>query len=81
MRRDRRHKTRFCSVDRLEEDKAVLLFDDGEEKVVEKDELPFELREGMVLKQEGGVLSPDEKETAGRRTEAAVLLNKILSKK
>ncbi len=69
-----------CSVDRIEEGIAVLLFDDGEEQRVDVSKFRFPLTEGLVLVEEEDGFAPDVKETDTRRKEAENLLEKILQK-
>ncbi|MCX6778921.1 MAG: DUF3006 domain-containing protein [Candidatus Magasanikbacteria bacterium] len=67
-----------CVIDRLEEDKAVLKFDDGQKLTIAIDFLPEDSVEGSVLdinfKEEGGA----EEE---RAKQAKAILNQILKNK
>ena len=71
---------RYCSVDRIEEDMAVLAFDDGEEVSVSLSEFGFSIEEGMMLYMADGFYHSYVDETERRRAEAALLLRKILNK-
>lgn len=71
---------RVCSIDRIEEEFAVLLFDDGEERTINKSLLPPGISEGAVLNEKDGTYETDENETSLRRKKAAGLLKKILEK-
>ena len=71
---------RLCSVDRLEDKTAVLLFDDGEERIINIKILDFLVEEGMILKETDGVFLLDRTETKRRKNEASALLKKILNK-
>ena len=71
---------RVCSIDRIEEEFAVLLFDDGEERTINKSLLPPGISEGAVLNEKDGTYETDENETALRREKATGLLKKILEK-
>jgi len=72
---------RYCSVDRIEGETAVLLFDSGKERRLASDSFKFQIEEGMVLKKKGGKYLFDGEETERRRASAAALLRKIKEKK
>lgn len=68
------------SVDRIENGMAVLISDDENELILPLSAFDFEVREGLVLKEDRGVFSADTNEESERREKAANLLKKILDK-
>jgi len=70
-------KKKSCVIDRLEEEKAVLKFDNGQILNVEIDFLPDGVGEGSVLDIN---FQDDEKEKENRELVAKSLLNEILKK-
>lgn len=68
------------SVDRFEEDYAVLVDDDGNTADVSKSVLPEKTREGSVLKYEDGKYVLDPKEEDDRRKHIISLQNKLFKK-
>ncbi|MCL2538934.1 MAG: DUF3006 domain-containing protein [Oscillospiraceae bacterium] len=71
---------RYCSIDRIEGETAVLLFDDGRKRHVATAALEFYAVEGMVLQKRGRRYLPDEEESNRRRAEAAAMIEKLLKK-
>ncbi|PIR13987.1 hypothetical protein COV49_00335 [Candidatus Falkowbacteria bacterium CG11_big_fil_rev_8_21_14_0_20_39_10] len=63
------------TVDRFEENKAILKTDDGPEIIWPKDKLPPEIREGDVL--DFSILKDEEAKTA-KKKQAKDILNEIL---
>ena len=56
------------AIDRFEEDKAVLVDDNGEIFVVERSLLPLDAAQGDVLLHNNGCYRLDKDETESRRT-------------
>lgn len=54
-------------IDRLEEEWAVCEDETKKMRVIPRSQLPEGLREGDVLKEEGGIFTPDPKATGERR--------------
>ena len=71
---------KFYSLDRFEEDFAVLVDDNGACVNVQKSELPINIKAGNVLCYENGkyMLAPDEE--AARRSRIKSLQNKLFKK-
>lgn len=57
----------YYSIDRFEEEWAVLQDDDGRSVTVERSRLPAQARQGDLLVEKEGAYFVDEKETAARR--------------
>lgn len=57
----------YYSIDRFEEEWAVLQDDDGRSVTVERSRLPAQARQGDLLTEKDGAYSVDENETAARR--------------
>lgn len=71
----------FYSIDRFEENFAVLISDeDGMSLCVDRESIPEDAKEGTVLKFENGeyIFDPDE---TSRRRKALFLRTKMLSRK
>ena len=67
----------FFSVDRFEEDFAVLVDENGVASSVKRDALPSEIKEGSVLSYVDGKYSIDKNEEKRRRKRILSLQNKI----
>lgn len=67
----------YFSVDRFEEDYAVLVDENGNSLPVERSLLPFEAKEGSVLKLDDGEYFLDRKEESARRKRIVSLQNKL----
>lgn len=70
----------FYSVDRIENDMAVLISDNENELVLPLSAFDFPLAEGMIVNEKDGVFAKDVDEERERRERAATLLKKILDK-
>ena len=70
----------FFSVDRFEEDFAVLVDENGSASSVRRDELPSGIREGSVLLYENEKYSIDKDEENRRRKRIVPLQNKLFKK-
>ena len=69
------------SIDRIEENIALLIDDDGKKIEIEVQQLPEGIREGDVLKSENGEYLSDEEETKRRKERILSLRNKLFKKK
>lgn len=67
-----------CVIDRLEETKAVLKFDDGQTLIVDIDFLPEGVGEGKVL--DFDLVGQNNRAEEDRSKQAKALLNEILKK-
>ena len=68
------------SVDRFEDDYAVLVDENGDTTDVRKSVLPEKTREGSILKYEDGKYELDPQEEDSRRKRIASLQNKLFKK-
>jgi DUF3006 family protein len=65
------------SVDRIEDNKAVLITQEGKQIIIDKDMIDFEIKEGEVIYLD---ITKDLKETQIKEQQAKDLLNQILTK-
>jgi len=65
------------SVDRIEEEKIVLITQEGKQIIIDKDIIDFEIKEGEVIYLD---ITKDLKETQLKEQQAKDLLNQILTK-
>lgn len=73
-----KQKKMTCVIDNLDENKAVLKFDDGQKLTVSIDCLPDETEEGGVM---SVFFGRSIEETQDREAKAKNILNQILKKK
>ena len=66
----------IATIDRIEEDKAVLIFDDGQNLPVSIGKLPSGIRQGDVIKLE---ISKDNNQSNKQENLAKDVLNEILN--
>lgn len=62
------------TIDRIEENKAVLIFDNSQELLIDITELPKDSKEGDVLE----IIFQSSLESAQRQQQAKAILNEIL---
>ena len=65
-----------ATIDRFEGDKAVIIFDDGQELIIEKKQLDFQANEGEVIYL---TLSLSQEETKNQESKAKEILKEILN--
>ncbi len=70
----------MLTVDRFEEDKAVI-FDDDRQMIIDRDKLSPFVREGdAVILSDSGIYVPDKAKTEQMRNDNLGLLQKLLNK-
>ena len=70
----------MLTVDRFEENKAVI-FDDDRQIIIDRDKLSPDVKEGdVVILSDSGVYVPDKAETEQIRDDNLSLLQKLLNK-
>ena len=70
----------FWVIDRIIDNQVYLISDEDETRVCRRDELPEGINEGLVLRDNGGLLIPDEEETARRREAAKSRLSRLFTR-
>ena len=66
-----------ATIDRFEGDKAVLIFADGQQLIIDKKDLAQEIKEGDIVYLK---ISPEATETDAKQAQAKDLLQEILKK-
>lgn len=69
------------SLDRIEEDVAVLVDEAGDSKTMPKETLPVGCRIGAMLREVDGVLVVDEQATTQRRERVIQLQNSVCKRR
>ena len=70
----------MLTVDRFEEDKAVV-FDDDRQIIIRRDKLSSDVNEGdVIVLSDNGIYVTDKAETEQRRNDNLSLLQKLLNK-
>ena len=64
-------------VDRLDTDKAVCTFENGETCLISREELPDDVFEGCVLREENGAFLLDPVRTAVRKAQMLALQDSL----
>lgn len=67
------------SIDRFENDLAVLIDENGEFRTVFRRNLPQNINEGDLLRYDGTVYSLEQKKTEERRKEVASLIDELFN--
>lgn len=71
----------MLTVDRFEEDKAVIIDDDGKQLIIDGNKFSPEVSEGdAVVLSDEGIYINDKSETEQRRNDNLSLLQKLLNK-
>ena len=71
----------MLTVDRFEEDKAVLIDDDGNRLIIDRAKLSPDVKEGDVtVLSDNGIYVPDKEKTEQMRNDNLSLLQKLLNK-
>lgn len=69
------------SIDRIEGEKAVLIADDGTQRIIQVNELPKEAKETDCLYYRNGCYLIDEEETKWRKQKIEELQNRLFINK
>lgn len=70
----------MLTVDRFEEDKAVI-FDDDRQMIIDRDKLSPFVKEGdVIIISDSGIYVPDKSKTEQMRNDNLSLLQKLLNK-
>lgn len=71
----------MLTVDRFEEDKAVIIDDDCKQLIIDRNKFSSEVSEGdAVVLSDEGIYITDKSETEQRRNDNLSLLQKLLNK-
>jgi len=70
----------FWVIDRIIDNQVYLISDEDETRVCRRTELPEGINEGLVLRDDGGPLIPDEDETARRREAVKSRLSRLFNR-